>query len=240
MTRSIRAASVVTTVTRLNPESMSDTRPPQSTRFHALYQGARFLTAATKLQQTPADEGREVAFAGRSNAGKSSAINAICHQNALARTSKTPGRTQQLIFFELDEARRLVDLPGYGYAKVPERIKLEWQRHLSHYLESRQSLVGLVIVMDIRHPLTDYDRQMLTWGRRAGLSILLLLTKADKLKRGAASATRLAVERAVADDSGQVEVQLFSAPERQGLAQVQATLDRWLHVGTPEFQTPTT
>ena len=231
---------MVTTVTRLNPETMPDTRPPHSTRFHPLYQGARFLTAAVTLQQAPADAGREVAFAGRSNAGKSSAINALCHQNSLARTSKTPGRTQQLIFFELDDERRLVDLPGYGYAKVPERIKLEWQRHLSHYLEQRQSLVGLVIVMDIRHPLTDYDRQMLAWGRRAELSILLLLTKADKLRRGAANAARLAVERAVADGSGRIAVELFSAPERQGVARVQSILDRWLDLDTPSTPLQTT
>ncbi|QGU33473.1 ribosome biogenesis GTP-binding protein YihA/YsxC [Thermochromatium tepidum] len=214
-------------------------RDSQPTGFNAFYQGARFLTAAARLDQAPDDRGREVAFAGRSNAGKSSAINAICHQNALARTSKTPGRTQQLIFFKLDDERRLVDLPGYGYARVPERVKLEWQRHLSHYLEHRRSLVGLVIVMDIRHPLTDYDRQMLDWGQRAGLSILLLLTKADKLKRGAAKAARLAVERALAEaGSGQVEVQVFSAHERLGIGCVQAVLDRWLAVDTSVPDTP--
>ncbi|MGQ9658997.1 MAG: ribosome biogenesis GTP-binding protein YihA/YsxC [Thermochromatium sp.] len=213
------------------PASVQGPHVSQPPRFNAFYQKARFLTAATQLHQAPDDCGREVAFAGRSNAGKSSAINAICHQNALARTSKTPGRTQQLIFFSLDETRRLVDLPGYGYAKVPEHVKRDWQRHLTHYLEHRRSLVGLVIVMDIRHPLTDYDRQLLDWGRNAGLSILLLLTKADKLKRGAANATRLAVERALAADLGQVEVELFSALKRLGIDRVQAILDRWLQVG---------
>ena len=183
MTRSIRAASVVTTVTRLNPESMSDTRPPQSTRFHALYQGARFLTAATKLQQTPADEGREVAFAGRSNAAKSSAINAICHQNALARTSKTPGRTQQLIFFELDETRRLVDLPGYGYAKVPKEMQEHWQGFIAGYFETRRALAGLVVVMDIRHPLKDYDRQMLGYVVRRGLPAAVPDSVKKQIKR---------------------------------------------------------
>lgn len=209
-----------------NPASDST----HATRFHRLYQGAHFLTAAVTLQHTPEDSGREVAFAGRSNAGKSSAINALCHQKSLAKTSKTPGRTQQLIFFELDETRRLVDLPGYGYAKVPERIKRDWQYHLSQYLEARQSLVGLVIVMDIRHPLTDYDRQMLAWGQQAGLAMLLLLTKADKLKRGAAQAARLAVERAVRGGPTEMTVELFSAPERQGVAAVQGILDRWLGV----------
>jgi GTP-binding protein len=198
--------------------------------MNPFYQGARFLTAAAMPHQAPADAGREVAFAGRSNAGKSSAINALCHQKALARTSKTPGRTQQLIFFELDAERRLVDLPGYGYAKVPESVKIEWQGHLSGYLESRVSLVGLVIVMDIRHPLTDFDRQMFAWGRRSDLSVLLLLTKADKLKRGAAQAARLAVERAVANEAETVSVRLFSALERQGVEDVQEILDRWLQV----------
>ncbi|EXJ16394.1 ribosome biogenesis GTP-binding protein YihA/YsxC [Imhoffiella purpurea] len=199
--------------------------------MNPFYQRAHFLSAANRLDQAPEDVGREVAFAGRSNAGKSSAINAICHQKALARTSKTPGRTQQLIFFELDEQRRLVDLPGYGYAKVSESVKLEWQRHLSHYLEYRHSLAGLVIVMDVRHPLTDYDRQMLAWGLKGEMSLLLLLTKADKLKKGAARSAQLAVERAVADRAGRVSVQLFSAPERQGVESVQAVLDRWLEVG---------
>jgi GTP-binding protein len=214
--------------------------------MNSFYQRAHFLTAAAQLDQAPLDRGREVAFAGRSNAGKSSAINALCHQKALARTSKTPGRTQQIIFFELDAERRLVDLPGYGYAKVSEAIKWQWQQHLAHYLEERESLVGLVIVMDIRHPLTEFDRQMLVWGLGAELSILLLLTKADKLKRGAAAATKLAVEREVgaANSAGQVTVQLFSAPERQGVVAVQQLLDQWLAVseltptlaqGTPSF-----
>lgn len=198
--------------------------------MNPFYQRAHFLTAATQLHQAPADSGREVAFAGRSNAGKSSAINAICHQKALARTSKTPGRTQQLIFFELDAERRLVDLPGYGYAKVSEAVKLQWQQHLAHYLEARRSLMGLVIVMDIRHPLTDYDRQMLAWGLKGEMSLLLLLTKADKLKKGPAQAARLAVERAVSSHADRVTVQLFSAPERQGVEAVQGWLDRWLEV----------
>lgn len=204
-------------------------------QMNPFYQRAHFLTAATRLDQTPADTGREVAFAGRSNAGKSSAINTLCHQKSLARTSKTPGRTQQIIFFELDTERRLVDLPGYGYAKVSEAIKLQWQKHLANYLEYRRSLAGLVIVMDIRHPLTEFDRRMLDWGRRGERSILLLLTKADKLKRGAAQATRLAVESEVADDDGRVAVRLFSALERQGVETVQGLLDRWLEVPDPHL-----
>jgi GTP-binding protein len=199
--------------------------------MNPFYQRAHFLTAAGRVDQAPADEGREVAFAGRSNAGKSSAINALCHQKGLARTSKTPGRTQQLVFFELDETRRLVDLPGYGYAKVSEAIKLQWQHQMAAYLEQRQSLVGLSIVMDSRHPLAEFDRQMLAWGMRADLPMLLLLTKADKLKTGAARATQLSVERTVSNLGAQAEVILFSALQRQGVMAAQGVLDRWLEVG---------
>lgn len=200
--------------------------------MNPFYQRAHFLTAAARVEQCPADEGHEVAFAGRSNAGKSSAINALCHQSALARTSKTPGRTQQLVFFELDETRRLVDLPGYGYAKVPDSVKRDWQHHMAAYLEQRRSLAGLVVVMDIRHPLSEFDRQMLHWGGRADLPMLLLLTKADKLKTGAARATQHAVERAVSELAGRVEVMLFSALKRQGVEPVQGLLDLWLEADT--------
>jgi GTP-binding protein len=205
--------------------------------MHPLYQGAHFLTAATRIEQAPPDQGREVAFVGRSNAGKSSAINAICHQKGLARTSKTPGRTQQLIFFDLDGERRLVDLPGYGYAKVSEAIKLEWQGQLARYLEGRTSLAGLIIVMDIRHPLAAFDRQMLAWGLRRALPTLLLLTKADKLGRGAVAATLAKVHREVASLAGEVHCEPFSVPDRLGLGPVQTRLDLWL---APVTETPTT
>jgi len=195
-----------------------------------LYQGAAFLQAATRLDQAPPDTGKEVAFAGRSNAGKSSAINTLCQQRNLARTSKTPGRTQQLIFFELDADRRLVDLPGYGYAKVSESLKLQWQGLMANYLQDRRSLVGLVMVMDVRHPLTPYDRQMLAWSREVQLPLLLLLTKSDKLKRGAAHAQFDKVRRAVADERERVSVELFSSLQRQGIEAVHAVLDRWLLV----------
>lgn len=201
--------------------------------MHPLYQGAHFLTAATRIEQAPPDTGREVAFVGRSNAGKSSAINTLCHQKALARTSKTPGRTQQLIFFELDAGRRLVDLPGYGYARVSEAVKLEWQAELARYLEWRASLAGLVIVMDIRHPLAEFDRQMLAWGLRRGLPILALLTKADKLKRGAVAATLAAVRREAGANGGEVHCEPFSALDRVGIEPVQARLDLWLGPGLP-------
>jgi GTP-binding protein len=197
--------------------------------MNPFFQRASFLTAVTRTAQAPDDSGREVVFAGRSNSGKSSAINALCHQKALARTSRTPGRTQQIIFFALDGERRLVDLPGYGYAKVSEAIKLEWQRHMAEFLERRRSLAGLVIVMDIRHPLTDYDRQMLQWGLARGLPVLLLLAKADKLKRGAARSTQLAVERTLtASTRDQVRVMPFSTLERIGIEPVQALLEEWL------------
>lgn len=198
--------------------------------MNPFYRRAQFLTASAKVEQCPDDTGLEVAFAGRSNAGKSSAINALCHRNALARTSKTPGRTQQIIFFGLDEGRRLVDLPGYGYAKVPDTVKRLWQDQMAAYLEQRRSLAGLVVVMDIRHPLAEFDRRMLTWGARADLPMLALLTKADKLKTGAAHATRHQVEQAVSDLGGRIRVLLFSALKHQGVTAVQDQLDRWLDV----------
>jgi GTP-binding protein len=196
--------------------------------MNPFYQGARFLTAAARIQQAPPDRGREVAFAGRSNAGKSSAINAVCHQTALARTSKTPGRTQQLIFFALDDQRRLVDLPGYGYAKVPEEVKQAWQTQMALYLQQRRSVAGLVVVMDIRHPLSDLDRHMFQWGGRAGLPMLALLTKADKLKAGAAKDAERAVRRVLGEMVGGFEVLRFSALRREGVEAVQGRLDAWL------------
>jgi len=200
--------------------------------MHPLYQGAHFLTAAARIDQTPLDAGREVAFVGRSNAGKSSAINAICHQKALARTSKTPGRTQQLVFFELDGERRLVDLPGYGYAKVSVAVKLQWQAQLARYLELRASLRGLVIVMDIRHSLAEFDRRMLAWGLRRGLPILALLTKADKLKRGAVATALTQVRREAGGLGGEIYCEPFSALDRVGIEPVQARLDLWLGVSS--------
>ncbi len=192
------------------------------------YQGAQFLTAASRLSEAPADIGREVAFAGRSNAGKSSAINTLCHQSGLARTSKTPGRTQQLIFFQLDGQRRLVDLPGYGYAKVAVTTKVRWQRLMAEYLEQRQSLAGLVILMDIRHPLTELDRQLLAWGQRSRLPRLVLLTKADKLRRGPAEAVRRQVVQSTGPDNQDIDVELFSSHARQGVETAQRCLSRWL------------
>lgn len=192
------------------------------------YQKTRFITSVPDRRLGPADEGREVAFAGRSNAGKSSALNTITRQRALARTSKTPGRTQQINFFEIDHRRRLVDLPGYGFAKVPQKLKQQWQRNLSDYLHNRQSLRGLILLMDCRHPLTDYDTQMLRWCYETGLAVHILLTKADKLKRGPASNTLLAVRRQLPALHPEASVQLFSALKNSGTDEVLQVLDRWL------------
>jgi GTP-binding protein len=193
------------------------------------YHQARFLKSAARLAQAPDDRGIEVAFAGRSNAGKSSAINTLCNQKSLARTSKTPGRTQLLNFFELDDQRRLVDLPGYGYAKVAEKIKREWQGALADYIEHRECLRGLILMMDIRHPLKEFDLQMLDWNIHFGLPTHILLTKADKLKRGPASNALLQVRKAF-DDHPEITVQLFSSLKRLGIDEAHQVLDSWFDV----------
>jgi GTP-binding protein len=204
--------------------------------INPLFQRATFLSAAQELASTPDDSGYEVAFAGRSNAGKSSAINALCHQRGLARTSKTPGRTQQLIFFRLDDERRLVDLPGYGFAKVSLAIKQRWQQLMERYLERRSSLKGLVVVMDIRHPLTEIDQRMIDWGMAAELPLILLLTKADKLKQGPVARSLAEVRKALAAASVPVEVIAFSAVSKRGVEQTQARVSDWLAVPTETSQ----
>jgi GTP-binding protein len=192
------------------------------------YQRAEFLTSAGKLQQCPADEGWEVAFAGRSNAGKSSAINCLTGNHKLARTSKTPGRTQLINFFSLSESQRLVDLPGYGFAKVPAAVKREWTKHLEAYLQERQCLRGLVLVMDVRRPLQEFDQTLLGWALEASMPAHILLTKADKLKKGPANAALLQVRKQLQDHEDLFSVQLFSALKRTGLDQLRAALDAWL------------
>ncbi len=195
-----------------------------------LYRQAIYTGSATRLNELPPDEGIEVAFAGRSNAGKSSAINTITEQKSLARISKTPGRTQMINFFSLDEKRRLVDLPGYGYAKVPEKMKLRWQQTLSRYLETRQSLRALLLMMDIRHPLKEFDRQMVLWANTAELDVHILLTKADKLKFGAAKHTLQHVQSTLLQQNLVASVQLFSALNKTGREQVIEQLDRWFEM----------
>jgi GTP-binding protein len=193
------------------------------------YRQANYLLSAYHLNQAPPDIGAEVAFAGRSNAGKSSAINTITGQKGLARTSKTPGRTQQLIFFSLDQARRLVDLPGYGYAKVPLAVQSQWQQTLERYLHTRESLRGLVLMMDIRHPLTAFDQHLLTWCQLSNMPVHILLTKADKLSRGQGCATLQQVQKQVTQEyTGEITIQLFSALKSQGIAEAKARLDHWL------------
>jgi GTP-binding protein len=195
-----------------------------------LCQQATFQISAAKVDQCPDDIGHEVAFAGRSNAGKSSALNTLTHAS-LARTSKTPGRTQLLNFFRLDDERRLVDLPGYGYAKVPIPLKLHWQKHLEAYLGSRESLRGLILMMDIRHPLTEFDQMMLDWSAASEMPMHILLTKADKLAFGAAKNALLKVQQEIHKGWGdRVSIQLFSAPKRMGIEEAQMVLAEWLHL----------
>ena len=176
---------------------------------------AQYLCSAHVAHQWPQDMGHEVAFAGRSNVGKSSAINAIAGQARLARTSKTPGRTQQIVFFEIDSRQRLVDLPGYGYAKVPPGLQRHWEKTVRHYLEDRNSLRGLILLGDIRRSLTDLDRQLLEWCAYKNLFVHLLLTKSDKLSRSAANQALVKAQRDVRLDT--VTVQLFSALRRVGI-----------------------
>lgn len=198
--------------------------------MNPFYFRARFLTSALRLQDAPPDEGYETAFAGRSNAGKSSAINALTQQKNLARASKTPGRTQLLNFFALDDERRLVDLPGYGYAKAPGAVQRDWGRSMENYLSRRECLRGIFLLMDIRHPLTDYDRQMLEWCRHCRLPVHVALTKADKLGRGAAKGVLLKVQAELKRDAAGLDfsIQLFSVPDRLGLDEAHRVLDHWL------------
>jgi GTP-binding protein len=208
--------------TTTNPTPHKDFNPlPQA------YQQTTFLTSAAKLDQTPPDTGYEIAFAGRSNAGKSSAINTLCNQKGLARTSRTPGRTQLINFFTVDPERRIVDLPGYGYAKVAEKVKQEWQTSLSHYLEQRKCLCGLVLMMDARHPLKNYDLQMLHWANQIPLPVHVLLTKVDKLNRAKSNATLEQVQQTLQNYSIQFSAQTFSSHKRWGIEEAQQKLNQW-------------
>jgi len=192
------------------------------------YQQTHFLLGAPDARSAPPDSGSEVAFAGRSNAGKSSALNALTGRRTLARISKAPGRTREINFFQVAPGRRIVDLPGYGYAKVARSIKEQWQRGIAHYLETRQSLCGVVLLMDVRHPLKEADCQVLGWCHRAGLATHVLLTKSDKLKRGPAKAALLQVRRQLERLHPQASAQLFSSHTREGRDELTTVLDRWL------------
>ncbi|GLS85002.1 ribosome biogenesis GTP-binding protein YihA/YsxC [Paraferrimonas haliotis] len=198
------------------------------------FRQAKFLTSAPDIRHLGADSGIEIAFAGRSNAGKSSALNTLTQQKSLARTSKTPGRTQLINVFELDAERRLIDLPGYGFAQVPLHLKKKWQAALSEYLQDRESLGGIVVLMDIRHPLKDLDRQMIDWAIHNQLPVLALLTKGDKLKQGARKATLLKVRKEFEEVGDLVQVEVFSSLKKFGLPQLISWLNQ--HYQLPEYE----
>ena len=200
----------------------------------SVYASVRFLTSANEVRQFPPDVGVEVAVAGRSNAGKSSAINAITHRKGLARTSKTPGATRLINFFELEPDRRLVDLPGYGFAAVSGTMRQHWGALIEGYFRKRASLRGVIVVMDIRHPLKDQDWDMLHLAKSRSVPVYLLLTKADKLGRGARAASCEAVRREAAEG---VTVQVFSALSGEGVPEARSALERMLS-RKPQKETP--
>ncbi|MTJ01770.1 ribosome biogenesis GTP-binding protein YihA/YsxC [Idiomarina piscisalsi] len=191
------------------------------------YASASFVTSAPDITKLPPDTGIEIAFAGRSNAGKSSALNTLTRQKALARTSKTPGRTQLINVFELDSGERLIDLPGYGFAKVPMAVKEKWQKALAEYLQKRDSLKGIVVLMDIRHPFRETDQELIYWAADCGIPVLALLTKADKLKQGPRKSTVLQARQAAIAFNGDVQVEAFSSLKRIGVEQLENKLNEW-------------
>lgn len=194
---------------------------------HTPFNNASFLTSAATLEQLVSDLGAEIAFIGRSNSGKSSAINSITGIKSLARSSKTPGRTQTINFFAVGEDKRFVDLPGYGYAKVPLQIRQRWQNTTEQYLQTRHSLKGLVLIMDIRHPLKDSDRQIIHWSTYCKVPLLILLTKSDKLSHGASVAALHHVEQALKQYEN-ISIQLFSSLDKTGVKEAWSALDDWL------------
>jgi GTP-binding protein len=191
------------------------------------YKLAQFIKSGAKLRDMGEDVGYEVAFVGRSNAGKSSALNTLTSQRQLARVSKTPGRTQLMNIFALDEDRRLIDLPGYGYAKVPEQLKINWQVHLSDYLTNRQCLKGLVLLMDVRHPLKDLDTKMVEFALSRSVPVHILLTKSDKLGFGQAKQVLLKVQNHFKKHESLVSVQLFSSLKHEGIDALIMKLNAW-------------
>ncbi|OED99263.1 YihA family ribosome biogenesis GTP-binding protein [Vibrio breoganii ZF-29] len=204
-----------------------------SVKIH--YQNTHFITSAPDIRHLPEDEGIEIAFAGRSNAGKSSALNRLTNQRALAKTSKTPGRTQLINLFKVDENCHIVDLPGYGFAQVPLELKKKWQSSLGEYLQRRECLKGLVVLMDIRHPMKDLDQQMIFWAVDSGIPVQVLLTKADKLKSGARKAALLKIRKDAEGFGGDVNVEAFSSLKGIGVDQLRARLDTWF---APAFEQP--
>ena len=195
----------------------------------AFYQQARFLQSASTMDSLPPELGFEIAFAGRSNAGKSSTLNRLCRQKSLARTSKTPGRTQLINFFGLPEGKFLVDLPGYGYAKVPEKVKREWQAFIESYLTTRFPLCGLVIVMDIRRPMLEYDLNLLEWTNSRELPVHDVLIKSDRLKHGQAKTMLLITQKTLKSIIPSYSAQIFSSHKRIGVNDLEKQLDSWLN-----------
>ncbi|KTD51819.1 GTP-binding protein [Legionella quinlivanii] len=198
------------------------------------YQQAVFLKSAARVNQLPDDEGYEVAFAGRSNAGKSSALNCLTGIRQLARTSKTPGRTQLINLFSLDEERRLVDLPGYGFAKVDLKTKQDWQKNLAHYLEVRKCLRGLILLMDCRHPLKELDQMMINWSLDRELPVHILLTKSDKISKSEARNTLLKVKKQYDLMPDLITAQTFSSLKKEGVEELIKQLNQWYGLADPQ------
>lgn len=201
--------------------------------FTAVLRQARFDLSAPDLRRCPPEQGIEIAFAGRSNSGKSSALNTLADQTKLARTSKTPGRTQLINFFRINDEWKLVDLPGYGYAQVPEHLKVEWQKNMGEYLEKRECLAGLFLVMDSRHPLKEFDLMMLDWAKHYQMPVHILLSKCDKLNRGPAANALQAVRKAIKPLGDQVTAQLFSSHDKTGVDEARTVLADWFGYEPP-------
>lgn len=204
---------------------------------------AHFVISAPDITKLPPDVGIEIAFIGRSNAGKSSALNIITNQRNLAKTSKTPGRTQLINLFEIEENKRIVDLPGYGFAEVPIEVKKKWQRSLTEFLQKRRSLKAVVILMDIRHPLKDLDRQIITWATLANLQVLILLTKCDKLAANAQKKAFAEVKRQLVEFGSSYQIVMFSSLKATGVEEVKRILDGYysdLHEATLDSNQPVT
>ena len=218
------------------PHNIDPSAPASNGGLPDVLRDPQFILGAAEPHQFPQDEVIEIAFAGRSNVGKSSAINALANRRKLARTSKTPGRTQQINFFTLGENARLVDLPGYGYAEVPLAIKNKWQKTIQNYLAQRTNLLVLVLLMDIRHPMTDLDKQMLEWAAKSELPTQVLLTKADKYKRGKVASTVLGVERQLAKFNGQFEVEPFSSLRYIGVHKMREQISEWIEQSTAKHK----
>jgi len=204
------------------------TQNPEAQKLPEILREPEFLLGAAEVQQFPNDKKIEIAFAGRSNVGKSSAINAITNRRKLARTSKTPGRTQQINFFSLGDEARLVDLPGYGFAQVPLKVKEKWQKTIHQYLAERENLLILVLLMDIRHPLTDLDQQIIQWASDSELPTQILLTKADKYKQGRLKATVLQVEKELSSIPGNFAVEPFSSLNYLGVNKIRQQMAEWV------------